>query len=113
MLLAFLSLTCGLILDTVTHGRREIKRMGDPPLVATSHGCGFAVPALDGRAALHRVAHAGSGFQYEPIEHRPDQGVDHQRLQLHAAESVAGTHRLFKGPFGVRGGAGQRLCPLQ
>ncbi|MBK1841246.1 glycosyltransferase [Azospirillum sp. YIM B02556] len=27
MLLAFLSLTCGLILDTVTHGRREAKRM--------------------------------------------------------------------------------------
>jgi hypothetical protein len=27
MLLAFLALTCGLILDTVTHGRREIKRL--------------------------------------------------------------------------------------
>lgn len=27
MLLAFLSLTCGLILDTVTHGRREMKRL--------------------------------------------------------------------------------------
>ncbi|WP_109107862.1 glycosyltransferase family 2 protein [Azospirillum sp. TSO35-2] len=27
MLLGFLSLTCGLILDTVTHGRREAKRM--------------------------------------------------------------------------------------
>ncbi|BAI71525.1 glycosyl transferase family 2 [Azospirillum sp. B510] len=27
MLLGFLSLTCGLILDTVTHGRRETKRM--------------------------------------------------------------------------------------
>ena len=27
MLLAFLSLTCGLILDTVTLGRRELKRM--------------------------------------------------------------------------------------
>lgn len=27
MLLAFLSLTCGLILDTVTQGRRELKRM--------------------------------------------------------------------------------------
>ncbi|WP_404532926.1 glycosyltransferase [Massilia sp. TN1-12] len=27
MLLAFLSLTCGLILDTVTHGRRELKRL--------------------------------------------------------------------------------------
>ncbi len=27
MLLAFLSLVCGLVLDTVTHGRREIKRL--------------------------------------------------------------------------------------
>ena len=27
MLMAFLSLACGLILDTVTRGRREIKRM--------------------------------------------------------------------------------------
>jgi len=27
MVLAFLSLTCGLILDTVTHGRREMKRL--------------------------------------------------------------------------------------
>ena len=27
MLIGFLSLTCGLILDTVTHGRREIKRL--------------------------------------------------------------------------------------
>ncbi len=27
MVLAFLSLVCGLILDTVTHGRREIKRL--------------------------------------------------------------------------------------
>ena len=27
MMLAFLSLACGLILDTVTHGRRELKRL--------------------------------------------------------------------------------------
>jgi glycosyltransferase involved in cell wall biosynthesis len=27
MLLAFLALTCGLVLDTVTHGRRELKRL--------------------------------------------------------------------------------------
>jgi hypothetical protein len=27
MIMAFLSLTCGLILDTVTHGRRENKRL--------------------------------------------------------------------------------------
>ena len=44
MIVAFLSLTCGLVLDTVTRGRREMKRMrylnipapsagtaGDPP----------------------------------------------------------------------------------
>jgi hypothetical protein len=26
MVVAFLSLTCGLVLDTVTHGRKEMKR---------------------------------------------------------------------------------------
>lgn len=36
MLLAFLSLACGFILDTVTHGRREIKRLAY-----------LTVPALD------------------------------------------------------------------
>jgi glycosyltransferase involved in cell wall biosynthesis len=36
MLLAFLSLACGLILDSVTHGRRELKRLAY-----------LAVPALD------------------------------------------------------------------
>ncbi len=46
MLLAFLSLTCGLILDTVTHGRREAKRMsylslrapGNHPSLAGARG---------------------------------------------------------------------------
>ncbi|MBY6261342.1 glycosyltransferase [Azospirillum sp. 412522] len=46
MLLAFLSLTCGLILDTVTHGRREAKRMnylslrapGNHPPLASARG---------------------------------------------------------------------------
>ena len=37
MLLAFLSLTCGLILDTVTHGRREAKRMSYLSLRAPGH----------------------------------------------------------------------------
>jgi hypothetical protein len=36
MLLAFLSLACGFILDTVTHGRRELKRLAY-----------LTVPALD------------------------------------------------------------------
>ena len=38
MLLAFLSLVCGLILDTVTHGRRELKRLAY-----------LAIPAIDKR----------------------------------------------------------------
>lgn len=37
MLLAFLSLTCGLILDTVTHGRREAKRMHYLSIRAPGH----------------------------------------------------------------------------
>jgi hypothetical protein len=35
MILATLSLTCGFVLDTVTHGRREMKRLAYlsvPPL---------------------------------------------------------------------------------
>lgn len=48
MLMAFLSLTCGLILDTVTHGRREAKRMhylslrapGNHPPLAGERGDG-------------------------------------------------------------------------
>lgn len=48
MLMAFLSLTCGLILDTVTHGRREAKRMhylslrapGNHPQLAGDRGDG-------------------------------------------------------------------------
>ncbi|MEW6288658.1 MAG: glycosyltransferase family 2 protein [Thermodesulfobacteriota bacterium] len=37
MLLAFLSLTCGLILDTVTHGRRELKRLSYLSIAAPGH----------------------------------------------------------------------------
>lgn len=40
MLLAFLSLTCGLILDTVTHGRREIKRLAYLTVPAPGAGRG-------------------------------------------------------------------------
>ena len=35
MLLAFLSMTCGLVLDTVTHGRREIKRLAYLTIAST------------------------------------------------------------------------------
>ncbi|MBI4792383.1 MAG: glycosyltransferase [Deltaproteobacteria bacterium] len=38
MLLAFLSLVCGLILDTVTHGRREMKRLHYLSIAAAGHG---------------------------------------------------------------------------
>ena len=37
MLLAFLSLVCGLILDTVTHGRRELKRLSYLAIAAPGH----------------------------------------------------------------------------
>ncbi|MBU4263734.1 MAG: glycosyltransferase family 2 protein [Proteobacteria bacterium] len=37
MLLAFLSLACGLILDTVTHGRRELKRLSYLAIAAPGH----------------------------------------------------------------------------
>lgn len=37
MLLAFLSLACGLILDTVTHGRRELKRLHYLSIAAPGH----------------------------------------------------------------------------
>jgi hypothetical protein len=40
MLLAFLSVTCGLILDTVTRGRREMKRLAylaERPGAADTH----------------------------------------------------------------------------
>ena len=38
MLLGFLSLTCGLILDTVTHGRREMKRLAYLTIAAPGTG---------------------------------------------------------------------------
>jgi glycosyltransferase involved in cell wall biosynthesis len=41
MLLGFLSLTCGFVLDTVTHGRREIKRLAylSVPVLHASLSC--------------------------------------------------------------------------
>jgi len=52
VLLAFLSLTCGLILDSVTHGRKELKRLSylsirayQPPSRLPSEGHGQAVAA--------------------------------------------------------------------
>lgn len=39
MLLGFLSMTCGLILDTVTHGRREIKRLAYLTVSSTGAAC--------------------------------------------------------------------------
>jgi hypothetical protein len=48
MLLAFLSLTCGLILDTVTLGRREMKRMRYLAIPAPGGGNSAPVPSDDG-----------------------------------------------------------------
>ena len=48
MLLAFLSLSCGLVLDTVTHSRREIKRLAYLSIPAPAifrTGCNSAAPA--------------------------------------------------------------------
>jgi hypothetical protein len=41
--LAFLSLTCGVILDTVTHGRREMKRLSYLAIPGPIHGGAAAV----------------------------------------------------------------------
>lgn len=51
MLLAFLSLTCGLVLDTVTRGRREAKMLqylSIPPIVAPAGQPAFALGPLGG-----------------------------------------------------------------
>ncbi len=51
MVLAFLSLMCGLILDTVTHGRREIKRLrylAIPAPNSAAHSAPAAGPAQAG-----------------------------------------------------------------
>jgi hypothetical protein len=46
--LAFLLLACGLILDSVAHGRREIKRLAYLSLPAIRNHCEPAVPAPTG-----------------------------------------------------------------
>jgi glycosyltransferase involved in cell wall biosynthesis len=56
MLLAFLSLACGLILDTVTHSRRELKRLAYLEIKAPRWPNGSARPFHSG---LH---HAQSGL---------------------------------------------------
>jgi len=44
MILGFLSLSCGLILDTVTRGRREMKRMRYLNIPAPNAGLGGEPP---------------------------------------------------------------------
>lgn len=49
MLLAFLSLSCGFILDTVTRGRREVKRLRYLEIVAPQESLALPVGAATGR----------------------------------------------------------------
>jgi len=48
MILSFLSLTCGLVLDTVTRGRREMKRMRYLAIPAPSTGSAGEPPQREG-----------------------------------------------------------------
>jgi hypothetical protein len=60
MLLACLSLTCGLILDTVTHGRRELKRLSYLAVAAPEAGGGTGqVYCADGQSNLLQQIHVG------------------------------------------------------
>lgn len=77
MLLAFLSMVCGLVLDTVTHSRRELKRLHYLEIVAPKWPApavaravvpeGLPVPA-SGRVA------AGTRAENDPDDVRPPQG---------------------------------------
>ena len=58
MLLAFLSLTCGLILDTVTHGRREIKRLA----YLTVPACAYMPSDLSSSSLASSSAEAVDAF---------------------------------------------------
>ena len=49
MLLAFLSLSCGLVLDTVTRGRREVKRLRYLEIAAPQDALTLPVAAATGR----------------------------------------------------------------
>jgi len=61
MLLAFLSLTCGLILDSVSRGRREIKRIAHLAVPRTSEEAtpGGTVAALTASEPRRKTAHDG------------------------------------------------------
>jgi glycosyltransferase involved in cell wall biosynthesis len=52
MILAFLSFFCGLILDTVVRGRREVRRLHYLSFPAVGAGRGFRSPAQDGESGL-------------------------------------------------------------
>ena len=61
MLLACLSLTCGLILDTVTHGRRELKRLRYLAIAAPEAGGGAErIYCAEGESHLFQQIHVGS-----------------------------------------------------
>jgi glycosyltransferase involved in cell wall biosynthesis len=70
MLLAFLSLTCGLVLDTVTHSRREIKRLA---YLAISAPGWPAAGVMRGRPRLRADGmtapgvRADDGYANEPV----------------------------------------------
>ena len=60
MLLACLSLTCGLILDTVTHGRRELKRLNYLTVAAPGpDGQGGQIYCAAGQHHLLQPVHIG------------------------------------------------------
>ena len=61
MLLAFLSLTCGLILDSVSRGRREIKRIAHlaVPRTSAEETLGSTVAKLTASEPRRKTAHDG------------------------------------------------------
>jgi hypothetical protein len=79
MLLAFLSMACGLVLDTVTHSRRELKRLAyleipapkwPAPHVAQTVPGGLPMPSPGGRVAAPGPAQndpAGARLPQTPV----------------------------------------------
>jgi len=61
MLLAFLSLTCGLILDSVSRGRREIKRIAHLAVPRTGIDSAELAPAPE----LPEVPHPPSAIAHD------------------------------------------------